>query len=295
MSAPPEHRQTLDWLVFGLMSSVTFVGILSELLPSGVLPQMSEGMGASESQIGFLVGVYALASAIFAIPLVSATLAINRKTVLLTLLLGFAASNLVVALSTSYALTVAMRVVGGLAAGVMWPMIAAYGARLVPEEMHGKAVTVIMAGNTLGISVGLPVMTTFGIAFGWRAEFLLLGLIIVAIAALSYVHLPPVKGEKLTRSNSPLAVLKNRSILVILLLTFLSVAAHYGIYTYIALLVERLDFVGGIGLAMLIFGIGSVILVVVSAKYIDAYLRRWSFRCSRSAASRWGCSSSSRG
>lgn len=91
MSAPPERRQTLDWLVFGLMSSVTFVGILSELLPSGVLPQMSEGMGASESQIGFLVGVYALASAIFAIPLVSATLAINRKTVLLTLLLGFAA------------------------------------------------------------------------------------------------------------------------------------------------------------------------------------------------------------
>lgn len=45
MSAPPERRQTLDWLVFGLMSSVTFVGILSELLPSGVLPQMSEGMG----------------------------------------------------------------------------------------------------------------------------------------------------------------------------------------------------------------------------------------------------------
>ena len=273
MSAQPNGRQTLNWLVFGLMSSVTFVGILSELVPSGVLPQMSEGLGVSDSQVGFLVGVYALASAIFAIPLISATLAINRKAVLLTLLIGFAASNLIVAFSSSYGLIVGMRVLGGLAAGVMWPMIAAYGARLVPEEMHGKAVTVIMAGNTLGISIGLPVMTTIGVTFGWRTEFLVLGLLIVLITVLSYIYLPSVSGEKLTRTNSPFAVLKNRAILVILLLTFLSVAAHYGIYTYIALLVERLDFVGGIGLAMLIFGIGSVISVVVSAKYIDAYLR----------------------
>ncbi len=102
MSAQPNGRQTLNWLVFGLMSSVTFVGILSELVPSGVLPQMSEGLGVSDSQVGFLVGVYALASAIFAIPLISATLAINRKAVLLTLLIGFAASNLIVAFSSSY-------------------------------------------------------------------------------------------------------------------------------------------------------------------------------------------------
>ncbi len=34
-----------------------------------------------------------------------------------------------------------------------------------------------------------------------------------------------------------------------------------------------IGFAGGIGLALLIFGIGSVISVVVSAKYIDAYLR----------------------
>ena len=63
------------------------------------------------------------------------------------------------------------------------------------------------------------------------------------------------------------------SMLIILLLTFLSVAAHYGLYTYITLLVEWIGFVGGIGVALLLFGIGSVISVVVSAKYIDAHLR----------------------
>lgn len=63
---------------------------------------MSDGLGISESQVGFLVGVYALASAICAIPLVSATLAVNRKTLLTALLIGFAASNIVVAASSAY-------------------------------------------------------------------------------------------------------------------------------------------------------------------------------------------------
>ncbi|HNP64195.1 MAG TPA: MFS transporter [Woeseiaceae bacterium] len=234
---------------------------------------MAEGLNLEESQIGFLVGVYALASAVAAIPMVSATLALSRKTLLMALLIGFAASNIVVGLSSSHEVIITARIVGGICAGVMWPMIAAYGTRLVPENMHGKAITVIMSGNTLGISIGLPAMTTIGLAFGWRSVFLVLGVIVAIIAVLSYFYLPEVKGEKLSRSNSPLAVLKMPSMLIVLLLTFLSVAAHYGIYTYITLLVELIDFAGGIGVALLIFGIGSVISVIVSAKYIDAYLR----------------------
>ena len=102
---------------------------------------------------------------------------------------------------------------------------------------------------------------------------MVLGVVVVAIAALSQLHLPAVAGEKLSKSNSPLAVIKMPTVLIVLLLTFLSVAAHYGIYTYITLLVEMIDFAGGVGMALLIFGIGSVISVIVSAKYIDAHLR----------------------
>jgi len=269
----PSEKQTVSWFVLGLMASVTFVGILSELVPSGILPQMTEGLGVEENEVGFLVGVYALASAIAAIPLISATLAFNRQTLLLILLTGFAVSNIVVGFSSSYAVIIVCRIVGGICAGVMWPMIAAYGTRLVPENMHGKAITVIMSGNTLGISIGLPAMTAIGLTFGWRSVFLVLGVIAVIITVLAYLYLPSVKGEKLSRSNSPLAMLKLPSVLIVLLLTLLSVAAHYGIYTYITLLVEMIGFAGGIGVALLIFGVGSVISVVVSAKYIDAYLR----------------------
>ncbi|PNK61856.1 MFS transporter [Psychrobacter sp. FDAARGOS_221] len=255
------------------MASVTFVGILSELVPSGILPQMTQGLGIEETQVGFLVGIYALASAIFAIPLISMTLAINRKTLLLLLLAGFAVSNIVVALTSSYYLIVAMRILGGICAGIMWPMIAAYGAELVTEDLQGRAITIIMAGNTFGVSLGLPFMTYIGTHLGWRTEFILLGAMGALIALLSAKFLPAVPGEKLTQSNSPLAMLKIPQVWIVLVLTFLSVVAHYSTYTYITLLVDTLAFAGGISLALLIFGIGSVISVVLSARVIDAHLR----------------------
>ena len=269
MAPQPEPQ----WFVFGLMASVTFVGLLSELIPSGILPQMSEDLGVSESRIGMLVGVYALASALCTIPLIRATLPVNRKQLLLVLLAGFAVSNLVVGLSSSYAVMVGARIAGGVCAGVMWPMIAAYGTRLVPPGLHGRVITVIMAGSTLGISVGLPAMTLVGLKFGWRAEFVVFGLGVALIGVLCHLHLPAVPGERRTRSNSPLMLLKNRAILVVILLTFLSVTGHYAVYTYIALLAGTVELGGGTGMALLVFGVGSVISVVASARIIDAWLR----------------------
>lgn len=273
MNTMSSEDRPFPWFVLLLMSGVTFMGMLSELAPSGILPQMSEDLGVDAARIGFLVGIYALASAIFAIPMVSATLSVNRKQLLLWLLAGFAVSNLAVGLLSSYYAIVFFRLVGGFCAGILWPMIAAYGTRLVPEHRHGRAITIIMSGSTLGISLGLPALTWVGTTFGWRVEFIVLGLMVVVIGGLGVFFLPSVPGEKLTRSNSPLALLQMRSVLIILALTFLAVTAHYAVYTYVALLVEDADFMGGIEGALLIFGIGSIISVVLAAWYIDSYLQ----------------------
>jgi len=69
------------------MSSVTFLGILSELVPSGILPQMSEGLNVSYSSIGLLVSIYAIASAVGTIPLITLTMEMNRKKLLMILLI----------------------------------------------------------------------------------------------------------------------------------------------------------------------------------------------------------------
>ena len=269
----PPKSESFPWLIMLLMSSVTFVGILSELMPSGVLPQMMADLKITEGQTGNLVGYYAIASAIFAIPLISMTMQFNRKMLLLILLGGFSISNIVAGLLHDYSLIIILRVIGGICAGVMWPMIAAYGMRLVKENHHGKAIAVIMAGNTLGISVGMPVMTFIGNEYGWRTEFIGLGVVILGIALISFFTLPSTSGEKLTKGSSPFAILKIPEVLIVLLLTLLAVIAHYGVYVYITGLVEEIQLSGGIESALLLFGIGSLISVLLAIKYTDQHLR----------------------
>lgn len=268
-----QTKSVFPWLIMILMSSVTFVGILSELMPSGVLPLMMADLNINEVQTGNLVGYYAIASAIFAIPLISMTMQFNRKMLLMILLGGFAVSNILAGLVHDYMLIIVLRVVGGICAGVMWPMIAAYGMRLVDEKHHGKAIAVIMAGTTLGISIGMPIMTSIGNDYGWRTEFIGLGVVIIAIAIVSFFALPSIPGEKLTKSSSPFALLKIPEVLIVLLLTLLGVIAHYGVYVYITSLVDEIQLSGGVESALLYFGIGSLISVLLAIKYTDKYLR----------------------
>src|SRR5690554_2875372 len=266
-------KSAFPWLIMILMSSITFVGILSELMPSGVLPQMMADLHISEVQTGNLVGYYAIASAIFAIPLISVTMQYNRKYLLLILLGGFAISNIIAGLIYDYTIIIVLRVIGGICAGVMWPMIAAYGMRLVKEEHHGKAIAVIMAGNTLGISIGMPIMTVIGNDYGWRTAFIALGIAIFVIALIGVFALPPTPGEKLTKSSSPFALLKIPEVLVVLLLTLLGVSAHYGVYVFIISLVDEIQLAGGVEGALLLFGAGSLISVLLAIKYTDKHLR----------------------
>lgn len=60
--------------------------------------------------------------------------------------------------------------------------------------------------------------------------------------------------------------------IVCLILTFLTIMAHYGLYTYIAPLVNHFNFFGGIRLASTLFGIGTIISVVIAAKVVDTHL-----------------------
>ena len=116
-----------------LMSSDTLVGDFVELINAGVLQFLMTYININEVETGNLVGYYVIASAIFAIPLISMTMQFNQKMLLMILLRGFAVSNILAGLVYDYKLIIILRVVGGICAAVMWHMIVAYGMRLVDE------------------------------------------------------------------------------------------------------------------------------------------------------------------
>src|SRR5436305_1213974 len=128
-AAPAEPRLPLAALL-GLAGGAA-VTLLTELLPVGVLPQMSSALHVSAARIGLLAGGYAAAATVAAVPLTALTRPLGRRPLLTGLLAGLALANLVTALSASYPLTLAVRILAGLANGVLWSMFASYAAGIV--------------------------------------------------------------------------------------------------------------------------------------------------------------------
>lgn len=282
-----------------LMSSITALAVLCELVPSGVLPDMAAAFGVSSATCGSLVGSYAITSAICGIPLVTLTVSANRKRLLCVLLIGFALSNCIVGGASSFEVALVGRALGGACAGTLWPMITAYGMECVGAGNRGKAVTIIMSGITAGMAVGLPAITWLGTLSNYRVEFFALGIILCLVAALCWLFLPSIPGEARSRNNSVGTMLHNRGVLLVVALTFLAVGANYGAYTFISNLVQELagacggsgalagGLAGGAGglagsvttiapltieQAQLFFGIGSIISVVATLALIDKHL-----------------------
>lgn len=257
--------------ILTLMASITFMAILAELMPSGVLPDMANYFNISKGTAGGLIGAYAIASAFLGIPLVSITISWNRKLLLEILLIGFACANLIVGLAPNFTLALIGRAIGGACAGTMWPMITAYAMELVSKEEAGKAITIVMSGITVGMALGVPAMTLIGTIYGFHLEFLALVVGLVLIAILCHLYLPSVQGEKASKSNSPFTMFKNKGVLWMLGLTFLGVGANYGVYTFITNLVSDSQY-PSVTTAQFFFGIGSVISVLLVMCFIDRYM-----------------------
>lgn len=267
----PTQNKTQQLFLLTLMASITFMAILCELVPSGILPLIADAFEVRLAVCGSLVGGYAIASALCGLPLVSLTVEWERKKLLLTLLSIFALSNLGMALVPSFVLLLVCRVIGGACAGTLWPMITAYGMQLAEDGKQGQAVTIIMSGITVGMSVGLPLLTAIGIQFGFRAEFLVMGCAIAGIALLCFRFLPAVLGEKRSKANSIVTILHNKGVLLVFALTFLAVGANYGAYTFVTQLVSASSY-PSIGTAQLFFGVGCVISVLLTLRFIDGHL-----------------------
>lgn len=268
-----------------LMSSITALAVLCELVPSGVLPEMAAAFGVSSATCGSLVGSYAITSAICGIPLVTLTVSANRKRLLCVLLIGFALSNCIVGGAGCFEVALVGRALGGACAGTLWPMITAYGMEFVGPLNRGKAVTIIMSGITAGMAVGLPAITWLGTLSNYHVEFFALGIILCLVAVLCWIFLPSIPGEARSRDNSVGTMLRNRGVLLVVALTFLAVGANYGAYTFISNLVQELAGACGglagsvttiapltIEQAQLFFGIGSIISVVATLALIDKHL-----------------------
>lgn len=262
----------LPWSPLLALFTAAFTAVLTELLPAGLLPAMSRSLDVPEGRIGLLVTGYAVASFLAAIPLTAALRALPRRTVLLAALAVLAVANAVTALSASYPLTFAMRLLAGAAGGTLWAMLAGYGARLAPPRLRGRAIAVVLAGITVALCAGVPAATALGSLVGWRAAFA--GLTVVAAVLLLWVRfgVPDLPGTRKAERMPLSRVATTAGVPAVLCVTLFLLLGHQTLYTYLVPFAAHHGF-GAAGPLLFVFGCGTLAGVWAAGLIADRFLR----------------------
>ncbi|WP_326719295.1 MFS transporter [Streptomyces sp. NBC_00243] len=268
-----EERQKLPLFALLALATAVFITSLTETLPAGLLPAMSDDLHMSESATGQTVTIYAIGTALTAIPLTAATAAWRRKVLLLTAMAGFAVANTVTAVSSNYGLTMVARFVAGVAAGVAWALLAGYARRMAPVALQGKAIAVAMAGIPLALSLGVPAGTFLGETLGWRTAFVAMTVLTVVLLGWILVAVPDYPGQQAGERPKMLGALRVPGVAPVLFVTLAFVLAHTILYAYVATFLEDLGMGGDTDVVLLVFGAASLLSIWIVGAQIHLRLR----------------------
>lgn len=259
-----------------VLAAAGFTAVTTELLPSGLLPEISRELGVQESAVGSLTAVYAAVIVFTALPL-SRLLAgrVPRKTLLITTVFAFALSNVLLALSLNLAVAIAARLLGGVAHGLLWSSMAPYVARIVPAHSVGKAMAIVFSGNSIALAVGAPLGTMMGAVLSWRSSFLVLAGVAALLALVAVWLLPAAADAGREAPPSLRRALAVPGVVAVATAWPLLLLGHFALFTYIApfLLSAGLP-ANATGISLSVIGAASLVGIWIAGITADSHPRR---------------------
>ncbi len=243
------------------LASGFFVMGVASLSVVALADPMARDLDVSPGAVAHLITVFALAYA-FAAPAFQVALRgyAPKRLILLGLML-IAGGSALGAAAPDYWLLLASRLAMGFGAALVGPLSSAIGGAMVGPNQRGRALAAVFAGMTLATVVGLPLASWLGLAFGWRAATLLIGLAALVSALVIW------RGVRSDHdiAGPTLAVLlhtlRDRALLLAILVTLLLICAQFVTYALLgAFMAERYDAPAKLlPLALLLFGVGGVV------------------------------------
>jgi predicted MFS family arabinose efflux permease len=251
-----------------------FICIVTETLPAGLLPLISEGLAISPSMAGQMVTAYALGSVLAVIPMTIATRGWRRRNVLLLTIVGFLLFNSITALSSHYGVTLVARFFAGVAAGLAWSLLAGYARRMVAPHQQGRALALAMVGTPIALSLGVPLGTWLGGLVGWRTTFGLMSALTLLLIVWVLAKVPDYPPQPAHQRLSLGQVLTTPGVRPVLAVVISWMLAHNILYTYIAPFVARAGLAERVDLVLLVFGIAALLGIWLTAKLVEPLLRK---------------------
>lgn len=137
-----------------------------------------------------------------------ATLRLPRRSTLVLALAIFALGHIIAALSPSFAITLAARVLTALATGAFWSLAAAVASSAAGPAARSRALGVVIGGLTLANVVGVPIGSWAGQIAGWRGPFWALAALSIGAAAVIGRFIPGDENREVPSIRAELVALR---------------------------------------------------------------------------------------
>lgn len=246
----------MPFAIFMLTFSAFGIGT-SEYIIMGLLSEIAEDLNITIPQAGSLVTMYAMGVVVGGPLLAILTMKLSRKIALLSLMFMFIIGNILCALSTSYYFLMVARVLAALCHGTFFGIASVVAAGMVDENKKSQAIALVFMGVSLANILGVPVGTHIGEQFGWRATFWIVSAIGVlsVLALLKFIpsNLPMPSGDIIGEFK----ILKHRRVFIPLILSVLTSASLFTIFTYIDPILQKVTMVNKATVVKILFWIGA--------------------------------------
>ncbi|GAA4237361.1 DHA1 family chloramphenicol resistance protein-like MFS transporter [Streptosporangium album] len=256
-----------------MLGLAVFAQGTSEFMLSGLIPGIAGDLHVSIAAAGLLTSAFAIGMVIGAPLMALLSRRWPQRRALVIFLCVFAAVHVIGALTPSYGVLLATRVVGALANAGFWAVALAAAVGMVDPNARARATSVVVGGVTIACVAGVPAGALLGEQWGWRSAFWAVAAVsvpaIIAIARTIPEGRPRSTG---TSARGELRVLTSRELLLTLLMSTLVQGATFCTFTYLALLVTNVTGFGPgwVPAVLALFGLGSFAGVTVGGRLIDA-------------------------
>ncbi|MBY6037160.1 MFS transporter [Fictibacillus nanhaiensis] len=243
-----------------LLTIVSFVVGMVELIIGGILDLIAEDLGVSLGKAGFLITAFSLVFAIAAPILLTVTAQIERKRLTLIALVVFLVGNALVIISSTYAMLLIARILSASSGSLLVVLCVTMASNIVEEKYRGRAIGVVFMGISASLVLGIPIGLMLGNAFGWRAPFILIEVLTVLSILGVYFFMGQLAPKPAIPIKQQLQTLKDRRILFAQITSFLFLAGHLTLYAYLTPFLKMMLGLNGtwVSIVYLIFGVAAV-------------------------------------
>jgi len=180
----PSRAVAYSWVVFAFAFGLLISDYMARQVLNAVFPLLKAEWSLSDGQLGLLAGVVALMVALLTIPFSILADRLGRVKSLTVMAILWSLATLFCAVAQNYGQMLFGRVLVGVGEAAYGSVGIALVISVFPHRMRATLSAAFMAGGLFGHVFGVAAAGEIAASQGWRAAFLAIGLVGLAIALL---------------------------------------------------------------------------------------------------------------